>query len=137
MAHGRARACFKHFPLVSIHDDARLAAQAAVAAGLQDKFWPMHDCLFDRKGGLSKPELLGCARAIGLDGQRFERDLESVEVARRVERDRIEARAFGIRGTPTFVVDGLELLDPPDLPDLLDAVEEALLRKAPDRPVAP
>jgi Na+:H+ antiporter, NhaA family len=128
MTRGRTRGCFKHYPLVSIHGEARLASQAAAAADLQQKFWAMHDRLFENQKRLSRADLVEHARAAGLAVDRFEQDLDSEAVARRVERDRIEAHFFRIRGTPTFVVNGFEMLDPPDVPDLLDAVEEALLR---------
>ena len=121
--------CFKHYPLVSMHKQARLAAQAAVAAQLQSKFWQMHDRLFAHPKELAPQQLFGHARAVGLDVPRFERDLDSPLVRLRVERDRTDAIALKLPGTPTFFIDGHEMIDPKSIPDFLDWIAEAALRR--------
>jgi protein-disulfide isomerase len=122
----RLRLCFKNYPLVSIHSHARLAAQAAMAAALQQRFWPMHDRLFDHPDDLGRDDLLEHARAAGLEMGRFTADLESPAVQARVERDRAEAIRLGVRGTPTFFINGREMTDPKTVPDFLDWIAEAL-----------
>jgi protein-disulfide isomerase len=122
----RLRVCFKHYPLVERHADARLAAQATVAADLQRRFWPMHDRLFDNPQRLGRQHLLEHARAVGLDVERFRRDLDSLVARGRVEGDRAEAIALGVPGTPTFFINGRRMTDPKTIPDFLDWIAEAI-----------
>lgn len=120
------RVCFKHLPLSSIHEHAQLAAQAAVAAQLQNRFWPMHDRLFDNQSELGREHLAEHARAVGLDVDRFRADLDSTPVVARVKRDAAEAARLRIRGTPTFLINGREMTDPKTVPDFLDWIAEAV-----------
>jgi protein-disulfide isomerase len=126
----RLRVCFKHYPLVGKHADARLAAQATVAADLQGGFWRMHDRLFDNATRLKRQDLIEHARAIRLDVERFRRDLDSPIVQARVERDRSEAISLGVPGTPTFFINGRQMTDPKTVPDFLDWIAEAIALRA-------
>ena len=67
----RLRFVFRNYPLEEMHPHARLAAEAAEAAGAQDRFWPMHDALFEDQGALDIDALTARAEAIGLDVRRF------------------------------------------------------------------
>jgi protein-disulfide isomerase len=125
------RVCFKHLPLTNLHEHAQLAAQATVAAQLQDRFWPMHDRLFTHQKELSRDELAGHAREIGLDMSRFGADLDSAAVVERVKRDADEAARLRIRGTPTFLINGREMTDPKTVPDFLDWIAEAVASRRP------
>ena len=98
---------FKNFPL-SFHPFAKLAAQAAVAAGEQGKFWEMHDALFANQTALKREDLLKYAGELKLDMARFTRDLDSEAVRKRVESDLAEGAKKGVQGTPTFFVNGKE-----------------------------
>jgi len=122
----RLRVCFKHLPLTSLHSHALLAAQAAAAAHLQGKFWPMHDRLFDDQKALDREDLVASARAIGLDVERFKLALDSAPVRARVAGDVAEARRLQIHGTPTFLINGRQMTDPKTVPDFLDWIAEAL-----------
>ncbi len=102
----RIRLVFRQVPLTALHPDSKLAAQAALAALAQGKFWEMHDMLFANRDH-SKQALLGYARQLGLDVARFERDMESERVRKQVERDMDEAARRGVRGTPTFFITGV------------------------------
>src|SRR5947208_13365300 len=73
----RMRLVFRNFPLTTVHPDAQRAAEAAEAAGAQDKFWEMHDYLFEHQAHLDDAHLLRYAAKIGLDTARLQRDLES------------------------------------------------------------
>jgi hypothetical protein len=121
----RMRLCFKNLPLRRIHPHAQLAAQAAMAAHLQQKFWPMHDLLFDNQHALDRDALVSYAEKAGLDRQRFVADFDGQRVRALVARDLAEARTLGLRGTPTFFVNGREVTDPITLVDFVDWVEEA------------
>ena len=96
---------FKQFPLDS-HGQARLAAQAAIAAHQQGKFWPMHDGLFANRTNLARPTLLALAGKIGLDMKRFTADLDSQPTQQTVEREEQEGEKAGVEGTPTIFIDG-------------------------------
>lgn len=103
---GRLLFAFRHFPLRDVHPDAQRAAEAAEAAAAQGAFWPMHDHLYEARGGLAKPDLLAHARALGLDAGRVESELESSDDAARVQRDLDSGLRSGVDGTPGFFVNG-------------------------------
>lgn len=127
----RLRVCFKHWPLKR-HPRARPAALAAVAAQQQGKFWAMHDRLFANAKALDDPDLEGHADGLGLDTERFRRDLASAQVAARVDADTAEARRLKLRGTPAFLINGRRMTDHKTVPDFLDWIAEAAaLAKSP------
>jgi protein-disulfide isomerase len=92
---------FRHFPVVSKHPRARVLAAAAEAAGLQGRFWEMHDSLLEDQGHLDDPHLWERARRFGLDLDRFEADRRSEAVAERVEGDFRSGIRAGVATTPT------------------------------------
>lgn len=101
----RMQVVFKHFPL-SFHTDAPLAHQAAAAAGVQGKFWEMHDLLFASQSALKRDNLLAHAKALKLDLARFAKDLDSDAVKGIVEADKSAGAKRNVNGTPTFFVNG-------------------------------
>jgi protein-disulfide isomerase len=101
------RFVFRHFPLVEIHPHALAAAEASEAAAAQGRFWPMHDLLFRRQKELESADLERYADEIGLDVERFRRELEAHLHLDRVEADRSSALVSGATGTPTIFLDGL------------------------------
>lgn len=110
----RVRLIFRHFPLTRIHPNALVAAHAAEAAGLQGKFWEMHDQLYRNqksweKSGDARVIFSTYARNLGLDAERFARDLNGEEADQRVVADHERARSLGVKGTPTFFLNGREL----------------------------
>lgn len=109
---GRVRLVFKNYPLSS-HPRAMPAARAALAAGNQGKFWEMHDLLFEHQRQLEEEDLEGYAGELGLDLERFRRDVASAETQRRVEADRAEGQRAGVEGTPTLYINGRRFREPP------------------------
>jgi protein-disulfide isomerase len=99
------RVVFRNLPL-PMHPNARIAAQAAMAAHAQGKFWPMHDRLFADQTALDKASLERTAEQLGLDMKRFRADLESDAIKARVDADMSAATAAGVRATPSFFVNG-------------------------------
>jgi protein-disulfide isomerase len=95
------RRVFRHFPVRSSHPRAWAAACAAEAAGLQGRFWEMHDLLFSDQSRLEDPHLWDKGRSLGLDLKRFERDRRSDAVAARVRRDFHSGVRAGVVTTPT------------------------------------
>jgi protein-disulfide isomerase len=102
---GKIKWIFKHFPL-PIHPDAPLAHQAALAAEAQGKFWEMHDKIFANQRSLKKETYIGYAKELGLDVARFEKDLDSGKYKPALMADLADGQKVGIRGTPTFFING-------------------------------
>jgi protein-disulfide isomerase len=101
LAAQRLRRVFRHFPVRSSHPRAWPAACAAEAAGLQGRFWEMHDLLFAAQARLEDPHLWDRARALGLDVERFDADRRSDTVVARVKRDFKSGVRAGVVTTPT------------------------------------
>ena len=99
------RVAFKHNPL-SFHDKAHLAAEAAMAAGEQGKFWQMHDKLFENQTALDRASLEKYGSELGLDMAKFKSALETGKFKQAVDDDAAEAAKFGARGTPSFFING-------------------------------
>ncbi len=110
------RIVFRHMPLIGIHDKAQITAEAAEAAGAQDKFWEMHDIIFERFEEWSSVDktdmpdiLIGYAEEIELDDlDQFKADLDSGTYAAKVLGDYEAAGSAGVTGTPTFLVNQLD-----------------------------
>jgi protein-disulfide isomerase len=120
------RLVFRQFPL-AMHPDAELGARATLAAQRQGHFWAMHDRLFAHRTKMKRDDLLGHAKAIGLDVARFESDLDDPEIAKRLERDMAIGRRLGVRGTPAFFVNGLRFsgaMDPKKLEEIIEGERE-------------
>ncbi len=122
------RVAFKHYPL-PFHEKAPRAAAAAIAAQNQGRFWELHDRLFAQGAALDDDALLGHARAIGLDIERFQRDLDDPATAVRVEADIAEAKKAGVQGTPTFFVNGERLVGAQPLDAFVPLVDRALAQR--------
>jgi Na+:H+ antiporter, NhaA family len=134
----RLRYVFRHVPLVDVHGHAELAAEAAEAAGAQGRFWEMHDRLFAHQDALDVPALLEHAAAIGLDVQRFSKDLGSGRFGARVRDDVASAQASGVGSTPTFFVGGRRHTGPYDAGTLARALlDGAADADGPDAPAPP
>ncbi len=114
---------FRHFPVRSSHPRAWAAACAAEAAGLQGKFWEMHDLLFADQARLEDPHLWDRAQRLGLDLGRFDSDRRSDGVLARVKRDFTSGIRAGVVTTPTLFAGGRMLsgkLEPQDLAVLVN-----------------
>ena len=101
------RRVFRHFPVVSKHPRARVLAHAAEAAGLQGRFWEMHDSLMADQAHLDDPHLWRRCETLGIDVARFDADRRSEAVEERVQRDFRSAIRAGVTTTPSLVVDGV------------------------------
>lgn len=114
---GDVSVVYRNFPLSQIHAQASDAARAAEAAGKQGKFWEMHDKLFESQTQWSgdrgaKDFFAGLAEEIGLDMNQYEADVDSSEVKDKISRDTRSGTSLGVRGTPTFFINGLRLTNP-------------------------
>ena len=101
----RVRIVFKHLPL-SIHPQAPAAHAASEAAHRQGKFWEMHDKIFENQRDLKPETFERYAAELGLDVDRFKRDVASESVRQRLDEDQKQASALGVTGTPAFFING-------------------------------
>ena len=109
----RLRITFREFPLPN-HQHARAAAAAAEAAGIQGKFWPMHDLIYERQNAWktqfnARAIFESYAAEIGLDVERYKRDVEGNLVAQRIFQDGKRGQSLGVGGTPTVFMNGREV----------------------------
>jgi len=102
----KLRFVFRHFPQSTVHPHASAAAQAAEAAGSQGRFWDMHDILFKHQKDLIDHDLTHFAVLIGLELYRFGAEMSSERFARRVREDYDSGVKSGVKGTPTFFING-------------------------------
>jgi protein-disulfide isomerase len=133
---GRMRMEFRHMPL-QFHPMAMTAAEAAVAADAQGKFWAFYDQLFTRlrendwPGGvraLGRPQLDEVARAVGLDMSAYRAALADHRYRARVDADVKLASDVGVSGTPTFFLNGRKLVGAQPLDRFRRAFDEELAR---------
>ena len=103
---GRVRLVWRHFPLEGVHPHALSAALASEAAAAQDRFWQMHDVLLENQAHLKTNHLRGYARRLELDTARYEAEMEEQRYLQRVREQIDGGEKSGVRGTPTFFVNG-------------------------------
>jgi predicted DsbA family dithiol-disulfide isomerase len=122
-SNGQVRLFFKHFPLKS-HQGSALASQASQAAHRQGKFWEMYERLFSDMNRQGMEDLIGHASELGLDMERFKRDLEDPALTSIVERDKMEGVKANVKGTPTLFINGKMYLFRHDEAFLKDMINE-------------
>ena len=127
--HGDVAYAWRHLPLNDVHPNAQRAAEAAEAAAEQGAFWEMHDVLLERQADLTYRDLIGYARELGLDVERFEHDLRTRTGAARIARDVDSADISAVSGTPTFFINGLRHYGAYDIATLSAAVKAARARE--------
>ena len=120
----KLRFVFRNFPLGEMHPHAQHAAEAAEASG--EKFWEMHDLLFEYQTRLDDAHLLRLAAKAGLDPQALAKALEDGTFRERVRKDFMSGVRSGVNGTPTFFINGVRYDGSWDLPDLLHALRRSV-----------
>ena len=107
---------FRNFPLTTIHPNARAASATAEAAGLQGKYWEMHDLLYERQGDWSNQDATKrtetfnqYAEEVGLDIEKFKTDVASANVGKKISFDQALGKREGVSATPTFYLNGEKL----------------------------
>ena len=127
------RLVFMQFPL-PMHPNAKGAAKGAIAAQSQNYFWSMHDQMFANRTKLGPEQLVEMAGDLGLDAQRFAADLDASATQERLEWEMAIGRRLGVRGTPSFFVNGRRrsgAMDPAALRSMIEE-ERTLARKLMD-----
>jgi protein-disulfide isomerase len=126
---GKVRVAFRNYPL-PFHDKAQLAAEAAMAANAQGKFWEMHDKLFGNQQALDRPALEKYAMEIGLDLAKFKADLDSGKHKAEVTADVTYANSLGGgMGTPTFFINGKKVAGAMPFDAFAAVIDEELKKK--------
>src|SRR5882672_7721601 len=120
---------FRHFPNERAHPGAEFIARAAEAAANQGRFWEMHDLLYEKEPPLIEKDVLEFAASLGLDMERFRRDLEADATRQRVEEDLADGRRNGVTATPTFFVDGLRYDGAWDFYSMLEGLERPVAER--------
>jgi protein-disulfide isomerase len=119
------RFVFRHFPLPASHPHAGAAAEAAEAAGAQGRFWEMHDRLYQHQSALEEDDLQRHARKVGLDLDRFEREMGLHTHEGRVREDLASGAASQVQGTPTLFINGTRYDGARDRSSLVAALARA------------
>lgn len=121
----KVRVVFRHQPL-PFHNNAKLAAEASMAANEQGKFWPYHDKLFANQQSLDRASLERFAQELGLDARKFKAALDSGKFTKRVEEDSAQGMAVGANGTPTFFVNGREFVGAQPFESFKSVIDEEI-----------
>lgn len=120
------RFVFRHFATVRTNPHSLRAAEATEAAGAQERFWEMHDELFTHQQALEDHDLSRYAKLIGLNDERFERDMSEHTFLKQIETD-YNRSLFDehVTGTPTFYINGVRYTGAIDVESLLGAIKRA------------
>lgn len=117
---------FRHFPLTQIHQRAQKAAEAAVGAAQEGKFWEMHNLLFDNRKNLGTTSLKIYSREAGVSNKKFLDTLINSVYSWEVRNDLLEGLNKGVRDVPTFFINGQLLLGKPSYENIKNAIEAEL-----------
>ena len=115
---------FRNFPLVNAHPHAEHAAEAAEAAGVQDKFWEMHNTLYENQTALDDEDLAQYAADLRLDARRLINEVVADAHVARVREDFRSGARGGVNGTPTFFINGVRYDGAPDVDTLFAALTQ-------------
>lgn len=126
---------FKNYPL-PFHSDAKPAAKAALAAKNQGKFWEYHDLLFANQDGLNKENFIKWAKELGLDADKFAKDMDDPAEAKKIETDMELGMQNGVQGTPAFFINGVMLSGAQPV-DAFKVIIERWLKGGAAAPAAP
>lgn len=125
----------RHFPLIQIHQNAMAAHRAAEAAGLQGKFWEMHDLLLENQTAWANSTnpvqfFEDYAGRLGLDMERFRADMVSAPVGDSIQADMRAGQELGVNRTPTFVIDGQVIESPQSIEAFRAVIDQAIAARA-------
>jgi protein-disulfide isomerase len=133
---GKVNFNFRHFPLVKIHQKAHKAAEAAIAASQEGKFWEMHEIIFNNRKNLGTISLKSYAKEIGTTNKDFLNNLINGKFGWNVQDDLTEGIQLGVKDVPAFFVNGKEVKGNISLKILKEAIDEALNVKKKTKAVA-
>lgn len=127
------RVVYRFFPLTQIHKNAMVSSQAAYAAGLQGKFWEMHDMIFENQTSWSDTQardiFVDYANKLGLDSKKFESDIDNQSTVKFITDEMNKAIAIGINSTPTFFVNGKHIQNPGGFEEFKKIIQNEISKK--------
>ena len=124
---GQVRIVYKHMPITTLHPGADMAALASECAADQGKFWDYHNVLFARNAnGFDKDLMVQYATEMKLDAKKFASCLDATGTSQRVQVDMDQAAGLGLRGTPSFLVNGKQLIGAQPYEVFVQAIDAAL-----------
>ena len=119
------RYCFKHFP-IRTHERGVPSSIAALAAHRQQRFWEMHDALYASAPQLEDGDLDRCAQQVGLDLERYQRDIADEALLEEAMADKFEGQELGVDRTPTIFINGKQYFGELSEVELVDRIDEEL-----------
>jgi protein-disulfide isomerase len=120
---------FRNFPLSEAHEYAFQAAMAAEAAARQQKFWEMHDALYEHQAFLEKEDLIKYAKKLGLALKEFENDIQDKSLGDKIEADFESGIRSGVNGTPSFYINGFKYEGDYDFESMTEILSGLLTQK--------
>lgn len=123
---GKIRFNFRHFPLTQVNQRSMKAAEAAVAAAQEGKFWEMHNMLFAQRKNLGLTSLKVHSREAGVTNKKFLEELMNSTYGWHVRNDLLEGLDMGVRDVPTFFINGELFMGKPTFDNLEKAIESAV-----------
>lgn len=121
------RFVFRNFPLTQLHPQAEVAAEAAEFAATNDKFWEMHDLIYENQTSLSEPLLLELGMTLGLDTNELRMAIETKGFEEKIRADFLGGVRSGVNGTPTFFINGERYNGSYEYEDLEAALESVVV----------
>ena len=125
----KVRLVFRQFPLTSIHPDAQRAAEASLCAGAQNRFWEMHDLLFENQKELKEQNIKERAGTLKLNMDAFDSCMVSNKYSKMVREDILAGAAAGTDGTPTLFINGRYLNGGRSYEEVAAVIDEELALK--------
>ncbi len=119
------RFVFRNLPLSDIHPHALAAANAAEFAAEQKKFWPMHDLLFENQADLSLRAILELGGALKVPQEALKAAIQKGAYDKKIKKELLGGIQSGVKGTPTFFINGLQHTGPFDFEYLAKAIESS------------
>ncbi len=123
----------RFFPLINVHKNAMISAQAAFAAGLQNKFWEMHDILYENQTSWAETSprdtFIDYAKKLGLDLDKFKKDMDADSTKQFINDSENKAVSAGINSTPTFFVNGVHIQNPPSYEDFKKIIQDEINKR--------
>jgi protein-disulfide isomerase len=126
---GQVNFVFRHFPLTRVHQKAHKAAEAAIGAAQEEKFWEMHDTLFANRRNLGVISLKSYAREAGVTNKKFLDDLINGVYGWHVQSDLMAGLKMGVKDIPAFFINGKRFDEEPTLENFTTATNTILKAK--------
>ncbi len=122
------RFVFRNFPLSEVHPFAKVAAEAAEFAAEHNKFWQMHDLIYENQTNLSQSMLLGLATVLKLPVKQLEIDIQTKAYEAKISEDFMGGVKSGVNGTPTFFINQHRYNGSPEFRELVAVIESMLVK---------